>query len=77
MRLTEKFLQTVKVTKRRDLSVSGRRGLILRLALSRGRTVRTFRFRYFRDGSAHYATLGDYPALTLADAARQGRRSRS
>ncbi|MGH8319962.1 MAG: tyrosine-type recombinase/integrase [Steroidobacteraceae bacterium] len=68
MRLTEKFLQGVKAEKRRDLSVSGRAGLILRLTPDRGRTSRVFRYRYFRDGAAKYATLGEYPALTLADA---------
>jgi integrase len=68
VRLTEKYLQTVKATGRRDLSVSGRRGLILRIALNRGNTARTFRYRFFRNGAAKYATLGEYPALTLADA---------
>jgi integrase len=68
MKLTEKFLQTVKAEKRRDLSVSDRRGLILRIAPARGRTARTFRYRYFRDCAAKYVTLGDYPALALADA---------
>lgn len=67
MRLSEKYLQTVKATGRRDLSAD-RRGLILRLSLNRGRTMRTFRFRYFRSGPAKYVRLGEYPALTLADA---------
>jgi len=68
LRLTEKYLQGVKTDKRRDLSVTGRTGLILRLTPDRGRTSRVFRYRYFRNGSAKYVTLGDYPRLTLADA---------
>jgi integrase len=69
MRLTEKFLQGVKTSRRRDLQVSGRRGLSLRLSLNRGRTIRSFRFRYQRDGVAKCVTLGEYgPAFTLADA---------
>ncbi|MGC8519270.1 MAG: tyrosine-type recombinase/integrase [Steroidobacteraceae bacterium] len=68
MKLTEKYLQGVKADKRRDLSVTGRAGLILRLTPDRGRTSRVFRYRYFRDGAARYVTLGDYPRLTLADA---------
>lgn len=68
VKLTEKFLQGVKAAKRRDLSVTGRTGLILRLTPDRGRTSRVFRYRYFRDGAARYVTLGEYPALTLADA---------
>ena len=62
-----KYLQTVKATGRRDLPAD-RRGLILRLSVNRGRTVRTFRFRYFRSGPVKYVRLGEYPALTLADA---------
>lgn len=68
MKLTEKFLQGAKAEKRRDLSVTGRTGLILRLTPDRGRTSRVFRYRYFRQGAAKYVTLGEYPALTLADA---------
>jgi integrase len=68
VRLTEKFLQGVKAERRRDLSIDGRRGLLLRLSLNRGQTTRTFRFRHFHNGVARYTTLGDYPALTLADA---------
>jgi integrase len=68
MRLTEKFLQGAKAEKRRDLSVTGRAGLILRLTPDRGKTSRVFRYRYFRQGAAKYITLGEYPALTLADA---------
>jgi integrase len=68
MKLTEKFLQGAKATTRRDLSVTGRAGLILRLSPDRGATSRTFRYRYFRSGAAKYVTLGEYPALALADA---------
>jgi integrase len=68
MRLTEKFLQGVKVTSRRDLTVTGRRGMLLRLSPNRGRTAKTFRFRYARAGIKDCVTLGEYPALTLADA---------
>ncbi len=68
VKLTEKFLQGVKAEKRRDLSVTGRTGLILRVTPDRGRTSRTFRYRYFREGSAKYVTLGEYPALSVADA---------
>jgi integrase len=70
VRLSERFIQQTKATaQRRDYLASGRRGLILRIALVRGQPRRTFRYRYFSGGDMHLVTLGDYgPGFTLADA---------
>jgi integrase len=71
MRLSERFIQQTKPTpgRRRDFLASGRRGLILRIALVRGQPRRTFRYRYFSAGAMRMLTLGDYGAnFTLADA---------
>jgi integrase len=67
LKLTEKYLQNVKVTKRTDKGTD-RKNLLLRLAPNRGRTVKTLRYRYWRDGKALYVQLGDYgPDFTVAD----------
>jgi len=43
-------------------------GLIVRVSRAHGREVRTWRYRYFRDGRAQIATLGDFPAVSVAAA---------
>ena len=69
MRLTQKALEGLTSDgRRRDLSVSGMPGLIVRVASAHGRDVRTWRYRYFRDGKAHYVTLGDFPNVSVAAA---------
>lgn len=67
VRLTEKYLQSVKVVKRTDKGTD-RRNLLLRLSPNRGRTIKTLRYRYWRDGKALYVKLGEYgPNFTVAD----------
>jgi integrase len=69
MRLTQKALEGLTSDgRRRDLSVSGMPGLIVRVASAHGRDVRTWRYRYFRNGKAHYVTLGDFPNVSVAAA---------
>jgi integrase len=43
-------------------------GLIVRVARAHGRDVRTWRYRYFRDGKAQYVTLGGFPDVSVAAA---------
>jgi len=69
MRLTQKGLESLTSDgRRRDVTVSGMPGLIVRVSRAHGRDVRTWRFRYFRDGRAQIATLGDFPAVSVAAA---------
>jgi integrase len=73
VKFTEKGLSNLTATaKRRSILASNYRGLILRVSLARGKTSKTFIYRYWlpgKDGSiARYVTLGEYPALSLAQA---------
>lgn len=69
MRLTQKGIESLTSDgRRRDVTVAGMPGLIVRVARAHGRDVRTWRFRYFRDGRAQFATLGSYPALSMSAA---------
>ncbi len=69
MKLTEKGLQNIATDKPRDISVTDRRGLILRLEPSRGLIRKTFRLRWKRAGKQSVVRLGMYgAAFRLADA---------
>jgi integrase len=69
MRLTQKSVEGLTSDgRRRDVTVSGMPGLIVRVARAHGRDVRTWRYRYFRDGRAQIATLGDFPAVSVSAA---------
>ena len=69
MRLNQKAVEGLKSNgRRRDVSIRGMPGLILRVSHAHGRDVRTWRYRYFRDGRAQYVTLGDFPAVSVEDA---------
>lgn len=64
MKLTDRALAALTSTTPRDLTVTGRKGLILRLEPTRdGRTRKTFRYRYKRDGKTSRVVLGEYPTL--------------
>jgi integrase len=51
---------------RRDVSVSGVPGLIMRVAEARGQTVRTWRWRVSIKGEPKILTLGAFPDLSVA-----------
>ena len=69
MRLTAKALDNLTANGgRRDLSVRGLPGLLVRVSATRGGTSRSWRYRYFRDGRPRVLTLGDYPAVSVATA---------
>jgi integrase len=69
MRLNQKAIEGLTSNgRRRDVTVAGMPGLIVRVARAHGRDVRTWRYRYFRDGRAQYATIGGYPSLSVAAA---------
>jgi integrase len=69
MRLTQKSIESLTSDgRRRDVTVTGMPGLIMRVARAHGRDVRTWRYRYFRDGRAQYATLGDFPEVSVSAA---------
>jgi integrase len=69
MRLNQKAIEGLTSNgRRRDVSIRGTPGLIMRVARAHGRDSKTWRFRYFRDGRAQYATLGDFPAVSVSAA---------
>jgi integrase len=49
----------------RDVLITGRPGLIMRVAEARGRTVKTWRWRYWADKKPKILTLGTFPALSV------------
>lgn len=69
LKFTEKGLSNLVATaKRRSILASNYKGLILRLSVARGKSQKTFLYRYWKDAKAYYATLGNYPTLSLAQA---------
>jgi integrase len=67
MRLNQKALDSLSSDgKRRDIKVAGLPGLIVRVAPSRGQTVKTWRLRFVRSGKPAVLTLGTFPTLSVA-----------
>jgi integrase len=65
--LTEKGIANATADYRKDVTIEGRRGLILRIEPSRGQIRKSFRFRGTLRGTQEIWTLGTYPELTVKD----------
>lgn len=64
-KLTVKGINAAKAGER-DLQLSDGGGLVLRVGRNSG--LKTFLYRYKKDGSSKWIRLGDYPALSLENA---------
>jgi integrase len=65
--LTEKAIANARANYRKDLTVDGYRGLILRVEPSRGEIRRTFRLRGTLRGASQVWTLGTFPDMRCVD----------
>jgi integrase len=60
MRLSEKGLATIRTDRQRDFTISGRRGLILRVEPNGDHMRRVLRYRFKRDGKSTIVVLGEH-----------------